>query len=239
MKKKKMKNLKNLLFLGIVLFVKLNVSAQTSPLRFGIKTGLNLSSATVHDATGTNSKTGYHIGGTLEYSFSQKFLIKSGLLFSTKGSKIDQLNASSYIPSPIDDTHTFNASYLILPLHGAYRLNVNNTVDIVLGAGPYFGYGIGGKTTQKLNSGSWSNGSTENEWKTFGSGVYDENRNWLHGTTLKQLDIGIGATLDFEYQNFVLGIGYEQGLKNIATQDSYYKPQYKNRAIQASIGYKL
>lgn len=236
---KKIRSSKVLLFAIVSLFINQHVSAQTSPVSFGIKAGYNLSGATVNDATGTNSKSGYHIGGTFEYSLSKKFLIQSGLIFSTKGSKIHQLNASGYIPQPPDDTHTFNQSYLVLPIYGAYKLNVKKDFNIVFGAGPYLGYGIGGRTTQKLNKGSWSEGVTEISWNTFGDGIFDETRDWLRGTTLKRLDIGVGANVNFEYRQFILGIGYEQGLKNIAEQDNRQNLDYKNNSFQFSIAYKL
>lgn len=232
-------NLKNLLFAGVLLFVTLNLSAQTPSPRFGIKAGFNLSNATVNDARGTDSKTGYQIGGTFEYPLSEKFLVQSGLLFSSKGSKVHVLNGSRYIPSPPDDTHTFNESYIMVPLYGAYKLNLTSDFNVTFGVGPYLGYGIGGKTRQKLNSGSWGNGITEVEWETFGNGVYDDSRDWLHGTTLKRLDIGAGASIDFECHKFVLSVGYERGLRNIAVQENAPGLSYKNNTGQVSIGYKL
>lgn len=232
-------NLRNLFFVGLLLFAASNLSAQTLSPRFKIKVGFNLSNAAVNDARGTDSKAGYHIGGTFEYPLSEKFLIQSGLLFSSKGSKVHVLNGSQYIPSPPDDTHTFNESYLMLPLYGAYKFDVTNDFNIIFGVGPYLGYGIGGKTKQKLNSGSWSDGITEVEWGTFGNGVYDENRNWLRGTTLKRLDIGVGANIDFEYRKFILSVGYEQGLRNIAVQENAPGLSYTNNTVQISIGYKL
>lgn len=232
-------NLKNLLFVGVLLFANSNLSAQTLSPRFGIKAGFNLSNATVNDARGTASKAGYHIGGTFEHPLSERFLIQSGLLFSSKGSKVHVLNGSHYIPSPPDDTHTFNELYVMLPIYGAYKLNVTNDFNITFGVGPYFGYGIGGKTKQKLNSGSWIDGITEIEWETFGNGVYDQSRDWLHGTTLKRLDVGAGANIDFEYHKFVLSVGYEQGLRNIAVQENAPGLSYRNNVVQVSIGYKL
>lgn len=232
-------SMKDLMFAGIFLFLSLNLSGQTSPLRFAVKVGLNLSNATVNDATNTNSRVGYQVGGIFEYSLSEKFLIQSGLYFSTKGSEIYQLNKSHYVPSPIDDTHTFSESYITLPIYGAYKVNISNDFKIILGVGPYFGYGIGGNTKQKLNSGSWSDGATEVKWKTFGNGVYDESRDWLRGTTLKRLDIGMGANIDFEYSKFILGVGYEQGLRNSAVQENAPGLSYKNNTLRISTGYKF
>ncbi|QDW21105.1 porin family protein [Flavobacterium sp. KBS0721] len=236
-----MTNLQNLIVISVLLLFNLKLSAQTltSPLRIGVKFGFNSSNATVNDAANTDSRNGYHIGAIFEYSLSERFLVQSGLYFSTKGSKVNQLNKSQYIPSAIDDTHTFNQSYVTLPVYGAYKLNVTNQFKIIFGVGPYFGYGIGGKTTQKLNSGSWSEGITQREWNTFGNGVYDQSRDWLHGTTLKRFDIGAGANIDFEYHKFILGVGYEKGLRNIAVNENASGLKYKNNNLQVSFGYRL
>lgn len=96
-KNERMKQLKKIVFAGLVLFVHPGLSAQKSPLGVGVKAGYNLSGAIVNDATSTSTKAGYHIGATVEYTFSKNFLIQSGLFFSTKGAEIYQLNASSYI----------------------------------------------------------------------------------------------------------------------------------------------
>lgn len=234
-----MNNLRVLLLAGASLFINLSLSAQKLPLRFGIKAGLNLSNAIVNDAAGTTSKLGYHIGGTLEYSLSEKFLIQSGLYYATKDAEVYALNGSKYVPSPPDDTHTFNASYLTVPVYGAFKVRVTNDFNIVFGVGPYVGYGIGGKTRQKLNTGTWGDGDTEKDWETFGDGVFDENRSWLRGTTLKRLDIGVGTNIDFAYHNFILSVGYEQGLRNSAVQDYHQHLQYRNSVMQVSVGYKL
>lgn len=226
-----MKKIQTLIFLPLLL---LNVEtlAQTGYSRFGVKAGFNTVEASVNDATGIKVKSGFHFGPTYEHLLSNSFSVQTGVLFSMKRSEVNNLNASDYIPLPPDDTHTLNAAYLILPLQGAYKLHVSKAFKIILGAGPYMGYGVGGKITRKIRT-------NEISWKTFGDGVFDETRDWLHGVTLKRLDIGAGANLDFVYDHFVLGFSYEHGLRNIANQDHYNRLIYKNRSIGISVGWKL
>jgi hypothetical protein len=229
---------KKLLFVGFVFCASFSLPAQTSSFRFGIETGLNLSTALVNDATCMKLKAGYRIGGTVEYLLPKNFLIQSGLFFSAKGSKIENLNTGNYEGGEPDFTHTFNQFYLELPLYGAYRMNVSDKFNVTFGGGPYFGYGLGGKVKEKLNSSAWGDGSTQIEWDTFGDGVYDEELDYLRGETLKRFDIGIGVKVDFEYHKFILGIGTEYSLKNIAVNDSYGDPQYRNVNLRISLGYK-
>lgn len=223
----------------ILLISGLQAAAQTSPFRFGVKAGYNLANTTVNDASGTDYKSGFTAGGLVEYSLSGNFLVQSGLYYSEKGVKVHQLNRSSYLPSPIDDTHTFNQSYITLPLYGAFRLNVTNDFKVVLGVGPYLGYGVGGQTKQKLKSGAWSGGITEIRWNTFGDGIFDNERDYLRGTTLKRLDMGLGGNISFEYHKFILGVGYEEGLRNIAETRDRPNLSYRNNALNFSVGYRF
>lgn len=51
--------------------------------------------------------------------------------------------------------------------------------------------------------------------------------------------MGICANVNFEYRQFILGIGYEQGLRNIADKDNRQNLDYKNNSFQFSIAYNL
>lgn len=232
---------KKILSISILLFLVITISAQTSPFRFGVKAGLNASTAFVNEADKEKFKLGYHFGATVEYNLPKNFLIQSGLFFSAKGSKIDGLNAGTYDGGKPDFTHTYNQLYLELPLYGAYRINLSKSTNIVLGVGPYFAYGVGGKTKQKLNSGVWSGGITEIEWDTFSDGIFDDSRDWLRGESLNRFDFGFGINADVEYNKFVLGIGAKYGVINILKDHEYSSDDlyYRNLNLSLSLGYKF
>ena len=215
----------------------LSASAQSAPFHFGVKAGFNLSSAFVDDASAQKFMPGYHVGPTAEYRVSESFLIQSGLLFSKKGSKIEDLNKSSYAGGIPDMTHTYNQLYLELPVYGSYRIILSDKLNFVLGAGPYFGYGVGGKTKEKLNSGVWGDGKTEIEWNTFSDGVYDEGRDWLRGESLNHFDFGLGLKADLEFNHLVLGFGASASLINISRYNDY--TSYRNFNLSLSVGYRF
>lgn len=234
-----MKNLKTFLLLFLLICLNINISAQTSPFHFGVKAGLNLSTAHVGDASASKFKPGYHVGATVEYQLQKNFLIQSGLFFSAKGSKQEDLNSSDYVGGKPDFTHTYNQLYLEIPIYAAYKLYLSNKVNLVLGAGPYVAYGIGGKTKQKLNSGIWADGVTEIEWDTFGDGVFDENRDWLRGESLNKFDFGAGVKADLEYNRYILGVGFSASIIDIMKNDDYMDSKYRNLNISISLGYKF
>ena len=224
----------------LLVMVKSNVSAQTSKFEFGIRGGLNLSTALVNDAVAIKFKPGYHIGGTVDYFFTQKFGLQSGLSFSVKGSKIVGFNSGGYVGgNPDDYTYAFNQSYLELPLYVTFRKNISDKFNINVGIGPYFAYGIGGKTGRTLHDGIFFDGSAEKEWDTFGNGGYDEARDWLSGETLKRFDFGVGIKVDLGYNRFVWGIGLASGIMDVMSKKDSQGLNYRNENINVSIGYKF
>ena len=234
-------NLRKIISVCLLLFVLKNISAETTNFQFGVKGGLNLSTALVNDAAAIKFKPGCHIGGTVDYLFTPKFALQSGLFFSKQGSKIDGLHSGNYAGGSPDYTYIFDAFYLKLPLYTTFRRSISNSLNIHIGFGPYFGYGVGGKTKKILNSGMYSDGSTEIKWDTFGDGSYDKESYWLRGKTLKQFDFGAGVNVDMLYNKFLFGIGLESGIIDIM-KDEYGFGQnlwYRNINIAISIGYRF
>jgi hypothetical protein len=232
---------RKIIFICFLLFALNPVSAQTTKFQFGVKGGLNLSTALVNDASAMKFNYGYHIGGTVDYLFTPKFGLQSGLFFSKQGSIIDNLNISGYVGGRPDFTHTFNQLYLQIPLYVAFIKNISSNLNMIIGFGPYFGYGIGGKTREKLNSGIYSDGSTETVWDTFGDGIFDESRDWLKGESLNPFDFGAGIKMDLEYKKIIFGIGIESSIISITNRENYRNENldYRNINMRISTGYRF
>lgn len=233
-----MKNIKTLILICLLGCVVTTVSAQTYPFRFGVKAGLNLSTAEVDDAADSKFRAGYNVGVTVDYLLPRNFMIQSGLLFTAKGSKQEKLNGSDWIPSSPDMTHTFNQLYLEIPVYAAYKIGVSRDMGIVVGAGPYVAYGLGGKTKQKFHNTTSSD--SEYKWDTFGDGIYDDDRDHLRGETLNRFDFGGNIKVDLEYYKYVWGVGVSSSIINIRNKDNTYEDmKYRNFNIDISLGYKF
>jgi hypothetical protein len=232
-------NLRKIVFICLLFFALNSISAQTTNFQFGAKGGLNLSTALVNDASAIKLRPGYYIGGTVDYLLTPKFELQSGLFLSKQGSIIEDLNSSSYDGGTPGWTHTFNQLYLQIPLYVAFRKNISNDWDMTIGFGPYFGYGIGGKTNKKLNNGIYGDGSTKTEWDTFGNGIYDESRDWLKGEYLNPFDFGAGIKLDVEYKKIIFGIGLETSIIDIMNNEDDEDLNYRNINIRLSVGYRF
>ncbi|MDR1202712.1 MAG: PorT family protein [Tannerellaceae bacterium] len=225
-------NVLKLSFLSFFLLVSTSVFSQNSPFRFGVNAGVNMSNAMLDnvDTNGSSFRVGYQIGLTVDYTISQRFNILSGVYFITKGSKIEDLDYTNYTCGTPDFTHKFEQQYLQLPLYGAYKFNLSDDLNLGFGIGPYFAYGIGGKSKETLNNSVWGDGTSEHEYKTFG-----KNEEYLYYQELKRFDFGLGALVNLEYKKFNLDISCDQGFLDIARNTRY---EHRNYSLTFSIGYK-
>ena len=128
---------------------------------------------------------------------------------------------------------TLNAYYLELPVMAAYRIPLER-MDVVLYAGPYLAYGVGGKVkstvTGREDSDEPVRKITESQ-SVFGNGG------------LKRFDSGLGLGMDLEFGRFIAGINVNIGLVNLArTKDFDYDEDdiaVRNLAAHISFGYKF
>ncbi|MFA5971381.1 MAG: porin family protein [Lentimicrobiaceae bacterium] len=89
---------------------------------------------------------GFHGGMNVQIPIAPEFYFQTGVLFSTKGMK----NKS------VESTSTTKLSYIEIPLNLVYRAALGNGF-VMLGFGPYLGYGIGGKVITKGSSATVEN----------------------------------------------------------------------------------
>jgi len=216
-------NLRKVVFICILLFAFKSVSAQTSKLQFEVKGGLNLSTAFFNDAEAVKFKPGYHFGGTVGYLITPKFELQSGLFFSSIGSKLEGYSICGSHSCHGGNLTTIEEQYLKLPLYAAFRKNISDNLTFKIGLGPYFGYGIGGKTTGIT-------GTNKRKWDTFGNDL----------ESLNQFDFGAGCIADIQYNKFIFGIGFEAGIINLMYKKEYLNPfDYRNVNISMSLGYRF
>ena len=201
-----MKKLKLSLVIALLGMVSL-VGAQN--LSFNVKGGLNMSNV-YGDVEDTKMKTGFHIGVGADYNFAPNMAIQTGLLFSGKGAKADIGN--------ID--YTASANYLQLPVHYAYKIDASPGTKVVLHAGPYFAYGIGGEVKGKDNGVSVS-------IDTFDGDI----------GLLNRFDAGLGLGVGAEFGPILLDLGWDMGLINVARDSGDDK--VKNQNAYLSVGYRF
>ncbi|WP_455668165.1 porin family protein [Phocaeicola sp.] len=198
--------MKKLAFFAVFALVALVASAQ-NPINWSVKAGVGISNITGSDIDGTEAKFGYKLGVGLECPFDPIWSLQTGLNFVSKGAGIDGADAK------------INALYLEVPIMAAARFAVSDAANVVVSAGPYLGYGVGGK--QKVEAREGGTKVTIEE-DTFGDDAF------------RRFDFGLGIGVAAEFDRIVVGLDGQFGLNKLHKDISA-----KNLSAFLTVGYKF
>ena len=202
--------MKKLRFTAVVIMLAV-VTAVSAQVSLGIKGGVNMSNLVYDDEVDDkNPKIGFNIGLAADIDFAPNVGLQTGLFFSTKGFKYESGSLE----------YTENLNYLQLPVHLAYKVDVTPGTRVVLHAGPYAAYGVGGSRDR---DGNLVDISVDN---IFGDGTYQ----------YKPFDAGLGLGVGAEFGAFLVDLGWDMGLVNISNRDN---GNVKNQNAYLSVGYKF
>lgn len=183
-----------------------------SQVAWNAKVGMNISNYT--GDTEMDAKVGLKLGVGMEYAFNDTWLLQPSLFLSQKGAKYSVMVDNNSIDVSI------NAMYLELPVMAAARFNVANNTNIVVSAGPYFAYGVGGKAKTEANI---LGSRTKVKESTFGDDAFD------------RFDAGLGIGVAAEFGKIIAGIDGQFGLVKVTDGDD----APKNINFSISVGYKF
>jgi hypothetical protein len=228
--------MKNLIKPFLVVIALTMASLSFAQVKYGIRAGLNLTEMTLNlESSGLSQKmnTSLHLGGTFEYSLSEKFAIESGLMLSGKGSRIEDTESGNDIT--IKSTSTISPLYIEVPINGLYILDFG-AVKLQLFAGPYFAYAISGKIKTEYTAIALPSGVTleslqlTNESSDIKFGTSDE-------SNIKGMDFGLNMGAGIEAKNFLIRAQCGWGFTNLDTGGSSTDDELNNRVIGISMGY--
>jgi hypothetical protein len=110
-------------------------NAQTGPTTFGFKAGVNFQNLTGHDVNGdqlnNRLKAGLSLGLNAQIPIATDFYVQPGVEFNQKGAKSS------------DNYYATTLNYIDVPVSLVYK-PLMGTGHLVLGFGPYVGFGVGG-----------------------------------------------------------------------------------------------
>ena len=189
-------------FLGVISLV----GAQNAS--FSIKGGVNLSNFYGDELNDKSMKVGFHAGIGADFEFAPNIALQTGLFYSTKGAEFSNTDDGDIISSDV------TANYLQLPLHIAYKIDVTPGTKVVLHAGPYVAYGIGG----------------EAKFGPLSLDTFDKDLGF------KPFDAGFGLGVGAEFGKILVDLGWDMGLTNLSRVDNV---DIKTQNAYISLGYKF
>lgn len=215
--------MKKVTFCFAFIFLMLFAFQASAQFTFGIKAGVNLANMIDKDDSHTYStdyktKTGFHLGVTGEYAISDNFCIEPGLLFSTKGFRIEQDGIK----------FSANLNYLELPINAMYKIDLD-PAKIFIMAGPYLAYAVSGK--YKADQAVLGDNEDQKEQKiNIGSDKESDD--------IKGFDFGLNFGAGVQFNAITFGLQYGLGLANLSpyTENG---TMMKNKVIGISLGYKF
>jgi hypothetical protein len=201
----------NLILVAVILMAAVSgATAQENGMKFGVHVGGNLSNMfgeVFGEGENPSWSPGFLAGVTFDAPITGPVYLYSALDIVQKGCKQEEEGAK------------LTAS----PLYGQLSLHAGTQFDagfgkLLLHAGPYVAYGIGGKAKVSYNGESES------------IDIFGDN------TDLKRLDYGIGVAAGLDFGRLALQLGYDLGLANIADSDD---DSAKNGSVFLTVGYKF
>lgn len=197
---------------------------------FGIRAGVNFQNINgkdqMDDKLENDLKTGFHVGVNAEVPVAPDFYLQPGVLFTTKGAKIDE--------GGID--YKVNISYIEVPINFLYK-PVLGTGKLLLGIGPYVAFGIGGKLK---DSDSDADEDIKFEKEITQTQYVSAPSNYAY---LKRFDAGGNLLFGYEMSNKVsVQLNAQLGLVNINPEIegiSNDNTKFKNTGFGVSLGYRL
>lgn len=221
--------MKKILMIAACVFCMSGVSAQSlfsteksdEGVTFGVRAGLNFANMNVsadNVSLSFDNRTAWHVGVVADIPVVKSFYIQPGFYLQSKGFKTDVL---SYDEDLEQLKGTARPLYLEIPVLASLRLNLTNSLQLHINAGPYVAYGIGGKV------------EAEDEG-------YSVKEDCFGDDAMKRFDAGLsfGAGLQIS-RNYYLGFAYELGLTNVMDALSDTGASCKNRNWMISVGYNF
>lgn len=213
----------------------------SAQVQWGVRAGGNASAMLLKDQNGyTRVKLtpGFHLGGSADVSLSQKFSLQPSLLFTTKGFKVDQKGFADYLYGV--DRIQFTSYYLELPVNLVFK-PVYGSGRLLLGAGPYVAYGLGGNW-KAVSNGVSVKGKLRflNDYSDTDSSLNGYNRTIPY---TKPFDFGANILIGYEFENhFYFHINGQLGLVDV--DPSYNGVSDETSSVKTvqgglSIGYKF
>ena len=212
-------------FFAVLLIIFFTTCYAHAQFNFGVRAGFNCTKIWHGESISTIMKSGLLFGAVAEYSVNNKFSITSGIIFATQGYK----NLSTVSWDGIDNGGTnkvkdvINLNYIQIPIHVRYKPDNR----LLLWAGPYFGFAVGGKEKSKW----FEDGKKKHVFVhrlKFGGDDYSNYRIF---------DFGLNVGIAKQFSNIQVGLEGNNSLISITKSSTYNNDSAYNFGIALSVTY--
>ena len=176
-------------------------AAASAQITWNTKGGFGVATIYGGDIPGKKIHIVGKAGAGIEYPLGSNWSLMPSLEIAWKGMK-DEMD---------DYKETLDLLYAQVPVVAAYRINLSDSWNITLKAGPYFAYAL------------------YNNLKFEYAGQSDNEK-----LDVNKFDTGLDVGVDFEYHKFVFGVEAEMGFLKLIDQINA-----KNLAFYATVGWKF
>lgn len=229
--------IKKLISLSAILAITCTCFGQ---MRWEVKAGLNYSNISAKDKddvkANTNSVPGIYLGFGADIALSDLFFVQPSLIYARRGFR----QSGSWSVGWGEDFEA-RVSYFELPVDFVFSPKIGPG-NLILGAGPYLGYGTGGGWT---TSGPVTVGDIVVEGK---GDISFQNDNSISGkgtnafTYAKPWDYGAHFKLGYAlFNRYLLTFEAQYGVANLKPKWGDLKPEgsLKNKSFGVSLGYRF
>lgn len=222
----------NRLAIGVLSVLCVSTSAMAQKSSAIIRGGVNFANISNADDGGTDDSkmlTTWQAGIIGDFNVTEFFAIQPGLLYSSKGVKVESGDEGSALYQKL----TFNPQYLEVPVNFVFKTPTGKA-KFFAGAGPYAAIGVGGKFkgeglfdfSDKIEYSDDDPLTSEEE----GAGVF----------RVKRFDYGLNGLVGIEASNLVITANYGLGLAKIRSgADSGDDDNNKHRVLSLTVGFRF
>ncbi|WP_294298634.1 porin family protein [uncultured Chryseobacterium sp.] len=181
--------------------------SSSSPVKFGVKAGINISSISKDGYDDAKSKVGFAGGVFANIPVSEMFSVQPEVMYSQMGSKVSSSSSGTVLGNNVTSTSsaTLNLDYVTIPVMLQFRA----TPAFYIEAGPEFGFLTSAKTkdarTTVVNGSTSTTTSESGDVKDYFSGF----------------NMGVGLGLGYDITpNFGISARYVAGFTDINKKDN-------------------
>lgn len=216
---------------GSLAFAQTTTGSSTSPVRFGVKGGMNVSSLS-KDAglEDQKSKIGFNAGVFANIPLASSFSIQPEVLYSQYGAKVKSVDESTVLGTTTRNVESYSThlDYIAVPVMFQYNFVPNFYVE----AGPEFGFMVGAKNKGDRTTTVTNSSGTSTSTSSYSEDINKDNLNTFN------FGIGLGAGYYFT-DNIGIIARYVAGLTDVAKDRPNGSDAIRNNTFQVGLAFKF